>query len=213
MSQFADFSRYATIIPEEHLPALHRNLKRIPDFSWLVDLPHSTIERLQGDVLADFPTVFLDEKGRPRSRRFTVMILNNTCDLPDDRLDFVTAAPIVDFNEYVEFERKRRFNGKATMQDADRQRIENSLQEFGRILRNNDKTEILYLPPFSDFKHGALILLHLVCSVSASLYRDALQHTRRIASFTQTGFYFLLIKLTNHLARAETKEVVRREIA
>lgn len=211
MSSLDDFSRYARIIPEEHLPALARNLKRIPDFSWLISRPHAEIERLQGDLLVDFPTVFLDEAGAPRSRQFTVMILNNTCDLPDDRLDSVTAAPVVDFNNYLTFERERRFRDKTNVGDLERQRIEDSLQEFGRILRNNDKTEILYLPPFSEFTHGALVLLYLVCSVSARLYHDALGQSRRVASFTQTGFYFLLIKLTTHLARAETTEVGRRE--
>ena len=213
MSPLDDFSRYATIIPEEHLPALASNLKRIPDFSWVIGRPHSDIERLRGDVLVDFPTVFLDQGGVPRSRQFTVMILNNTCDLPDGRLDFVTAAPVVDFNNYLEFERRRRFPGKTGVEDSEKRRIEDSLQEFGRVLRNNDKTEILYLPPFSEFTHGALVLLHLVCSVSAKLYHDALRQSSRVASFTQTGFYFLLIKLTTHLARAETKEVVRRENA
>lgn len=77
-----DLSRYATIIPEEQLPALARNLTRIPDFSWLISFPHRELQRLQGDLLLDFPTVFLDEAGTPRARRFTVMILNNTCDLP-----------------------------------------------------------------------------------------------------------------------------------
>jgi len=211
MSPLDDFSRYATIIPEEHLPALERNLQRITDFSWVIGRPHVDVERLQGDLLVDFPTVFLDEAGAPRSQQFTVMILNNTCDLPDDRLDFVTAAPVVDFNNYLDFERERRFLGKTNVEDSEKRRVEDSLQEFGRVLRNNDKTEILYLPPFSGFTHGALVLLHMVCSVSAGLYHDALCQSRRVASFTQTGFYFLLIKLTTHLARAETIEVVRSE--
>ena len=211
MSPVEDFSRFATIIPEEHLPALANNLKRIPDFSWLLDLPHAEIERLQGDVLSNFPTVFLDERGEPRSREFTVLVLNNTCDLPDDRLDFITAAPIVDFNKYLEFERERQYRGTNGLEDSEKRRIEDRLQEYGRVLRNNNKTEILYLSPFSGFSHGALVLLHLVCSVSANLYHDALRHGRRVASFTQTGFYFLLIKLTTHLARAEGVEVVRRQ--
>lgn len=211
MNQLGDFSRYTKIIPEEHLPSLTRNLRRIPDFSWLIDLPHAEIERLQGDVLENFPTVFLDEQAVPRSRQFTVMILNNTCDLPNDRLDFVTAAPVEDFNKYLEFERERRFRDKSNVEGSEKQRIEDSLQEFGRVLRNNDKTEILYLPPFSDFTHGALVLLHFVCSVSSKLYHDALRQSARVASFTQTGFYFLLIKLTTHLARAETEETVRRK--
>jgi hypothetical protein len=209
MSPAEDFSRFARIIPEEHLPALANNLKRIPDFSWVIDIPNSEIERLQGDVLANFPTVFLDERGEARSREFTVLVLNNTCDLPDDRLDFITAAPIVDFNKYMEFERERRSRNKDTQNDSEKRRIEDGLQEYGRVLRNNDKTEILYLPPFSEFTHGALVLLHLVCSVSTKLYHDALRQGRRVASFTQTGFYFLLIKLTTHLARAETSEVTR----
>ena len=211
MSPAEDFSRFAKIIPEEHLPALANNLKRIPDFSWVIDIPHAEFERLQGDVLSNFPTVFLDERGEARSREFTVLVLNNTCDLPDDRLDFITAAPIVDFNKYLEFERERQFRDKNTLEHSEKRRIEDRLQEYGRVLRNNDKTEILYLPPFSEFTHGALVLLHLVCSVSARLYHDALRQGRRVASFTQTGFYFLLIKLTTHLARAEGVEVVRRQ--
>jgi hypothetical protein len=210
MSPTEDFSRFAKIIPEEHLPALANNLKRIPDFRWVIDSPNPEFERLQGDILSNFLTVFLDEAGEARSREFTVLVLNNTCDLPDDRLDFITAAPIVDFNKYLEFERERQFRGKDALEDLEKRRIEDRLQEYGRVLRNNDKTEILYLPPFSEFTHGALVLLHLVCSVSARLYRDALRQSRRVASFTQTGFYFLLIKLTTHLARAETAEVIRR---
>jgi hypothetical protein len=210
MSPIDDFWRFSRIIPEEQLPALVNNLKKIPDFSWIIDTPHPDIDRLQGDVLSKFPTVVLDEQGEARSQEFTVLVLNNTCDLPDDRLDFITAAPIFDFNTYLEFERERRLRGKDTLNDSEKRRIEDSLQEYGRVLRNNDKTEILYLPPFSEFTHGALVFLHLVCSVSARLYHDALRQGRRVASFTQTGFYFLLMKLTTHFARAETPEVTRR---
>jgi hypothetical protein len=138
----------------------------------------------------------LDETGTPKLGKFTVMILNNTCDLPEARLDFVTAAPIVDFQKYLEFEKQRRST--------------QSLEGYARSLRANDKTELFYLPSFGRFSSGALVLLHMVCSVSAALYRDALSAGKRVASFTQIGFYFLLIKLTTHLARPETQEVVRK---
>jgi len=207
MAELDDFSRYTRIIPQEHIPALSRDLKKIPDFSWLLGQPHGEIERLQGDLLKDFPTVFLDHEAKPRCRNFAVMILNNTCDLPDDRLDCVTAAPIVDFNRYLEFERSRRLKGKTT--ENEKKRIEDSIQELARVLRNNNKTEILFLPSFGEFQHGALVLLYLVCSVSAKIYREALRAGQRLASFTQTGFYFLLIKLTTHIARAETTQVIR----
>jgi len=211
MAELTDFSKYARIIPKEHVPALTRDLKKVPDFSWLLAQPHREIERLQGDLLKDFPTVVLDNDAKPRCRNFTVLILNNTCDLPDDRLDFVTAAPVVDFNKYVEFERNRRLKSLTT--DSDKSRAEDSVQELARTLRNNNKTEILFLPRFGEFEHGALVLLHLVCSVSANVYREALRNGRRLASFTQTGFYFLLMKLTTHIARAETTQVVREAVA
>jgi len=135
MSPVEDFSRFATIIPEEHLPALANNLRRIPDFSWLLDLPHAEIERLQGDVLSNFPTVFLDEGGEPRSREFTVLVLNNTCDLPDDRLDFITTAPIVDFNKYLEFERERQYRDKNGLADWEKRRIEDRQRELAGAAR------------------------------------------------------------------------------
>jgi hypothetical protein len=211
MAELDDFSRYTRIIPKEHIPALSRDLKKIPDFSWLLGQPHREIERLQGDLLKDFPTVVLDDDAKPRCRNFTVLILNNTCDLPDDRLDFVTAAPIVDFNKYLEFERTRRLKGQTA--ERDKKRIEDSIQELARVLRHNNKTEILFLPSFGEFQHGSLVLLHLVCSVSVKIYRDALRAGQRLASFTQTGFYFLLIKLTTHIARAETTLVTRENVA
>jgi len=133
MSPVEDFSRFAKIIPEEHLPALANNLKRIPDFSWVIDIPNPEVDRLQGDVFSHFPTVFLDERGEARSREFTVLVLNNTCDLPDDRLDFITAAPIVDFYKYLEFERERQFRGKNGLGDSEKRRIEDRLQESSGI--------------------------------------------------------------------------------
>ena len=66
MTMFGDFSRYTTIIPEEHQPALQRNLTKIPDFSWLLSEPHPLLERLQGDLISEFPTVFLDDAATPR---------------------------------------------------------------------------------------------------------------------------------------------------
>ena len=123
------------------------------------------------------------------------MILNNTCDLPKGRIDFVTAAPVVDFQAYLEFEKSRRTS--------------ESLEGYASSIRKNDVTELFYLPKLIGFDEGALVLLHLLCSVSTTIYQQALQTGQRVASFTQTGFYFLLIKLTTHIARPESTDVVR----
>ena len=94
MNHLGDFSRYTTIIPDEHLPALTRNLKRIPDFSWLIGLPHVEIERLQGDVLANFPTVLLDEAALLHLRQH-VEPLEHPVGLGDER--FADVKPRKDF--------------------------------------------------------------------------------------------------------------------
>ena len=195
----ADLSRYKNIIPEEHLPGLSRNLLRIPDVSWLLDRPHPDIDRLQGDLLKDCPTAAIAPDGQPRSAMFTVMILNNSCDLPEGRVDFVTAAPVIDFGEFIEKQHS--------------QRSAESVTGVAQAIRENNKSELLYLPPFDRFKHGAIVLLHMACAVSSTVYRNAIQNGNRVASFTQSGFYFLLIKLTNHLARPESREVIRVEMA
>ncbi len=195
MNPLGDFSRYATIIREEDLPALKERLSKIPDFSWLLSEPHAEIERLQGDLVADLPAVFIADDGTARACSFTTMVMNNTCDLPEGRADFITTAPVVDFQKYVEFEKTKR--------------DESSLKNYVEAIRRNEKTELFYLPPFAGFSNGALALLHLACPVSASLYRQALSKKQRKASFSQTGFYFLLIKLTNHIARPESSEVIR----
>lgn len=190
-----DLSKYHQIIPSEHHPALQRDFSRIPDFTWLLSAPHPSEGKLQGDLLRDFPTVYLGKDEKVLSHRFTVMLLNNTCDLPEGRLDMVTVVPVVDFQKYVEFE--------------GRSRSPESLRGHTDSIMKNEVTELFYLPSFGEFKEGALALLHQACTVSVSIYEEALRKEKRAASFTQSGFYFFLIKLTTHTARAETREVQR----
>lgn len=44
------------------------------------------------------------------------------------------------------------------------------------------------------------------------IYEQSLANKARLASFSQNGFYYLLIKITSHLARAESAEVQRSEL-
>ena len=60
------FFAVCTNIPEERQPALSASLKKIPDFSWLLGKPNQA-ERLQGDLVSEYPTVFLDNNAAPRA--------------------------------------------------------------------------------------------------------------------------------------------------
>ena len=58
-----------------------------------------------------------------------------------------------------------------------------------------------------------MVFLDRVGAAAGKLYEDALKERRRLASFSQNGFYFLLMKLTNPIARMESAEVTRVESA
>jgi len=179
---------------------LVRGLSRMPNFDWLLTKPNRDLDRLQGDILANFPTVYLDPNEQVRSKRFTVMVLNNTCDLPNDRLDNVSIAPLLDFRKLVEFEKSKG------------DRSEKCFDSYVSDVKRNETTELFYLPTVPGFSEGAIAYLHMVCSVSSKLYYDCVEQGHRLASFTQPGFYFFLMKITNHIARVES-DAVSRDVA
>lgn len=59
------------------------------------------------------------------------------------------------------------------------------------------------------FSNGALVRLDMICSVPMPFVEEAVSRGARIGSFSQSGFYTLLMKLTHHLTRMESGEVSR----
>jgi hypothetical protein len=76
-------------------------------------------------------------------------------------------------------------------------------------IRANRIDELFYIPPCPQLSHGGIVRFSLLSSLSAELYELAVGDRRRIASLTQNGHYFLLMKLTHFLARPESSEIVR----
>jgi hypothetical protein len=194
--EFEEAARQSGLIPPERLAPLVSSLKKAPDFSWVLTAPHPTQSRLQGDLVGEIPVAVVDPSGQAKCNPFTVVVLNNTCDLQPGRSNFVTVAPVMDFASFSEFEIRRR----------GRERAENYLQD----VKANKVFEILWLPAVGAFKAGTLVFLDRVGAVASGLYESALNENRRVASFSQSGFYFLLIKVTRYLARPESEEVVRQ---
>jgi hypothetical protein len=191
----AQAARESGVIPPAQVGSLLIALSKLPDCSWLLTGPHPNEERLQGDLISEFPVAVVDKNGVAQCSKFAVLILNNTCDLQPARSDFLTVAPAMDFAKYSEFMIGSLGEAKAS----------NHL----RSVHENKVHEILWLPKFGPFGNGAVVFLNKVGAVSTKLYEDALQQGRRLASFSQNGFYFLLLKLTNHIARTETSDVTR----
>lgn len=193
--ELEEAARQSGVIPADRIAALISCLKKTPDYSWLLTAPHQSITRLQGDLLRDFPVAIVDRDGNPLCRRLTVLVLNNTCDLQPQRSEFVIVAPVMDFGDFSE--------------SVIHKRGEVSSRNYLKDVMANNVFEILWLPSFGSFRHGAVVFLDKVCATASVHLESALQNHGRVASFSQSGFYFLLLKITKHIARPESEEVIR----
>jgi hypothetical protein len=192
---FQEAVQNSSVVRGDHKDALLASLSKIPEFSWLVGQPNPHIDRLQGDFFNDFPALFLKPDGAVASKPRPVMVLNNTCDLPSGRSSMVSVAPLFDLEKYLQSQAGKRDAG--------------SLANYERDIRHNRISELLFVPHLPGFTSGAIVRLDMVCSVAYSYLQEAINNNRRIASFTQSGFYLLLIKITYHFTRSESMEVSR----
>ncbi|GEM_PF-1440530 len=188
-------ARQSGVIPPERIASLIAALRKVPDVSWLLTQPHPTIDRLQADLLKDFPVALVAPDGSPKCSKFVVLIVNNTCDLQPGRSNFVTVAPIMDFKAFAAAEVSKRG--------------EEGARSYLRDVRSDRVLEMLWLPPFHHFEDGGLVLLDRLGTAASEVYARSLSDNSRVASFSQNGFYYFLMKMTTHLARAESSEVLR----
>jgi hypothetical protein len=188
-------ARAAGVIPEGKLVRFLEYLVRYPETPKLADQPHSSEERLQGDILRDFPFCIIDSAGAPKTATLMVALMNNTCDLQPGRSGLVNVALAFDYREY---------RGSVIAERGERK-----AQGYLAAVEQNKINELFYVRDCPGFPNGIVILLDNVASVSTDLYEKALQDKRRIASFTQNGFYVFLLKVANYFARPETPDVDR----
>jgi len=190
-------ARESGVVRPEHVAELLRSLKT-RNFGWIVCSPSQTEERLQGDLVQEMPVAVIHRDGTVRSKKFIVMVINNACDLQPGRSEFVTLAPVEDFERFA-----------VHVSNRDRERAKNYLES----IRANHIDEFFYIPNCPQFSNGGIVRFDLLSSLSAELYELAIANKRRLASLTQNGHYFLLMRLTNFIARPESLEIIREQEA
>jgi len=107
----------------------------------------------------------------------------------------VSVAPLFDLEKYLQSQAGKRDVG--------------SLASHERDIRHNRISELLFVPHLPGYTSGAIVRLDMVCSVAYSYLQEAVNNNRRIASFTQNGFYLLLMKITYHFTRSESMDAKR----
>jgi hypothetical protein len=159
-----------------------------PKWLYAASAPDSTY---QGDIYSLVPFACIDHSGSSVRADCLGMVISATCDNQPDQGEFVLVAPVINLNEY-------------------RQRSElqgDSLEDHIRALTENKISQLMFLPrthnlddSFADFGN--------ISSVSLEYFHS--QHDQaRLASLSQYGHYFMLMKLAYHICRPELSDVKR----
>jgi hypothetical protein len=84
-----------------------------------------------------------------------------------------------------------------------------SASGFLSAVQKNKVDDLIYFAASPEYPDGLLVYLNRIATIPSRLYENSLENGLRLASLSQDGFWFFLIKLTRFLARAESDEVTR----
>src|SRR6266404_1988696 len=179
----------------EHLKSFASDLRKYPlGFpKWFYGAPPAEI--YQGDVISSARTPLLDDDGTGAYRDGAVVVISNTCDVQPNRDDYLLLAPLFTLEERIE---------GITLTGQ---------QQIDHIhdLKRNRLTNIMFFPATSGVPES-WVDFSKICPVSSNyFYSEALNvREKRVASLSQKGHYFFLMKLASHLCRPEDPNDAKR---
>lgn len=173
----------------DHLKTFSEQLKQFPiGYEKWVYAPSLPPDVYQGDLLATVPFVAVDDDGDAVQHRGVGMMISNTCDAQPGQGEFVLVAPLIDLEDYREH---NELQGEA-------------LESHVRALTENKISQLMYLPE-TEGTRAAFVDFGNITSASLRFVHSE-QGPTRLASLSQRGHYFLLMKLAYHLCRPEAPD-------
>ena len=143
----------------------------------------------QGDSFSDIPFGSPFSKATKDTR---VLVLSNTCDISENNArsypSQVAYVPLLPLAEYCDTLLK---NGKTPANVADHE----------REIKKQKVTQFLFLPATGGRLPDCIALLDRTCHAPVSLFSERLSAGKRITSFSNTGFYLFILKLSIHFTR------------
>ncbi len=143
---------------------------------------------LQGDFLSNVKFTLISKNEDVLHTDTIGMILSNTCDIKHD--EFIVMAPVFPF-EYFE-----------KIYPKEKKTIDS--------IKKNLIFRFFYIP--SCFGNPEFVVdFTKICSYEKKYLINKLEkdNTKKLLSFTQLGYYLLILKLTIHLLRSESIEAKR----
>ena len=203
MDELIDSSHF---IDDQYKEKCKEYFRQIPkaEVAWIYSsaLP---IDTYQGDIVDKFEIVFHEVSGDSLEIRVLedvpCMLLSNTCDMEPEgktRKKHISFAPVFSFSEFA--------NSRTD------QYSEEGWNDYLKRVKANKVTDILFIPGYGSFG-DSVVLLDRIYSTDPELLKIKIEKgaTKRIASLSQIGFYFFLIKLTYHFARYEDRDEIVRD--
>jgi hypothetical protein len=186
-----DISR---LLPE-HLKSFASDLRKYPvDYpKWFYGQPPKEI--YQGDVIAEARTALIDDDGTGSYREGAVVVISNTCDVQPNRDDYLLLAPLLTLEERYECVT---LTGQARI-------------DHFHDLKRNRLASIMFFPAVEGMGDSWLDFTK-ICPVSSEyFYSKKLRILdQRVASLSQKGHYFFLMKLAYHFCRPENPADAKR---
>lgn len=180
----------------EHIRPLAQQLKQFPRaFEKWVYASSAPSKMCQGDIVTRLSFVAIGEDGDAVLLENSVggIVVSVTCDAQPGQGEFVLVAPVFDLDDY---------RNNSTLKGEE---LENHI----RALTENKISNLLFLPNGSGIRR-CFADFGSICPVSLSYFHSN-RGQERLASLSQYGHYFLLMKLAYHFTRAEPSELNRPE--
>jgi hypothetical protein len=171
------------------LKKLFRGEATRPPSKWMYDRSETDSRVYQGDVLEPLDVIWLDETGAVERKALRAIILSNTCDIQPGNAPYIIVAPIFPFSTIT---------GELTEGEL-------------TAVRENQKTEFLFLHADGELFEDSFCDLSLVCSLDTEYFATRLKsgEVRRRVRLTLLGRLFVLCKLSHHLFRQESLDAKR----
>jgi hypothetical protein len=200
MVEFDDLKVYLPkYLSDESLDDLLEDIKKFVLTGSNKDIYTTELENekqvFQGDALKSMPFITFPFDTTPVECK--VLVLSNSCDInPENSRPFdshLMYAPISRLAAYIE---------RLQASDLNEQKLINHISD----IKSQSVTQILYLPQHENGPdQDCIVFLDRICHCDNSFVNLESLKERRLFSFSNYGFYLLLLKLSIHFTRIREK--------
>ncbi|MBK7427980.1 MAG: hypothetical protein IPI60_13630 [Saprospiraceae bacterium] len=151
---------------------------------------------LQGDVINDVYTCSMNSDKTVHGPGYRpAIIISNSCDISaENERKYINKNCLMAPVEDLDTHRSMLLRGQSE---------DKSVDDLIKLIKQQQKTNLLYLPPASDTGVEYIAILDKIFSHPPELLNEMLPHNKalRISSLSQAGHYLFLCKLSFHICR------------